>query len=327
MKRVRSIAVLFVGLALAAMAWGAGSAPEETGLATGDHRRSIEHQGRQRTYLLHLPDSAAQKQGSPVVLAFHGGGTNARLMKFYVDLDRVADKEGFIVVYPNGTGRLRRVLTWNAGDCCGYAAEKKVDDVDLVRAILDDLEQVLSIDRRRIYATGLSNGAMMAYRLACELSQTIAAVAPVAGTMNLKSCRPVRPVPILHFHGTADLNCPYEGGVGPRSIAGLDFPSVEATLTRWREINGCEKGGSLTAVPDRQDDGTAVEVTDWNDCRSGAPISLVKINGGGHSWPGVRAPLGGRLGPATQDISASEMIWKFFRDHPLPEKAPTENPL
>ena len=135
------------------------------GLAPGDHRFSLRHDGRNRTYITHVPGIAGRR-ALPVMIAFHGGGGEAEGFKAYAGLDAVADREGFIVVYPNGTGVLpRRLLTWNAGECCGYAMNQRVDDAGFAIAVLDDLARRTAIDTRRVYATGHSNGAMMSYRL------------------------------------------------------------------------------------------------------------------------------------------------------------------
>src|SRR5581483_1221143 len=138
----------------------------------------------------------------PVVLAFHGGGSNAMQMADFCGLNAKADGAGFIVAYPEGSGRLARDHTWNGGNCCGYAMEQKVDDVGFVRVLLDDLAWRARIDTKRVYATGMSNGAVMAYRLASELADRIAAIAPVAGPMGTATCKPSRPVSVMHFHGT-----------------------------------------------------------------------------------------------------------------------------
>lgn len=131
-----------------------------TQLTPGDHTRSIEVDNRTRTYLVHVPPNP--KKPTPVVPAFHGGGSNAQQMVRFCGLNEIADKHGFIVVYPSGSGRLKNALTWNGGNCCGYAVKQKVDDVAFTRAVLDDLEKVVKVDAKRVYATGMSNGAIIA---------------------------------------------------------------------------------------------------------------------------------------------------------------------
>ena len=151
----------------------------------GQPWRTLSIGGRERSYLVHVPPSYDGTRAVPVVLALHGGATDAAVMVRFCGLNTKADQAGFLAVYPNGTGEARKLLTWNAGDCCGYATRHKVDDVAFVDAMLDDLAAAARMDPRRVFATGMSNGAMMCYRLAAELSQRIAAIAPVAGTMAL----------------------------------------------------------------------------------------------------------------------------------------------
>src|SRR5437879_1570747 len=152
-------------------------------LNPGDHTRFLQVDKRTRTYLVHVPPNYDPKKPTPVVLAYHGGGSNAVQMVRFCGLNETADKHGFLVVYPNGTGLLEGALTWNGGNCCGFAMQHQVDDVGFTRALLDDLGKVANVDPKRVYATGMSNGAILAYRLASELSDRIAAIAPVGGPM------------------------------------------------------------------------------------------------------------------------------------------------
>ena len=152
-------------------------------LGPGDHTRTLAVADLKRAYFVHIPKSYDGSKPYPVVLAYHGGASTAEGMTRFSGLSEAADKHGFIVVYPSGTGNLDKALTWNGGNCCGYAMQKQIDDVDFTRAVLDDLARVVKIDPKRVYATGMSNGAIMAYRLASELSDRIAAIAPVAGPM------------------------------------------------------------------------------------------------------------------------------------------------
>ena len=207
-------------------------------LTPGDHTRTLQHDGRARSYIVHVPPKYDAKP-TPVVLAFHGGGSNAEQMVRFCGLNEKADKEGFIVVYPNGTGRIERMLTWNGGNCCAYAMWNNVDDVGFTRALLDDLATVANIDTKRVFATGISNGGIMCYRLASELSDRIAAIASVAGTMGVKTCNPKRPVPVMHFHGTEDKFLPFKGGIGERSLAQVVFISVDQTIQTWVKADGC----------------------------------------------------------------------------------------
>jgi polyhydroxybutyrate depolymerase len=250
------------------------------------------------------------------VLAYHGGGSNAEHMVRFCGLNTTADKAGFIVVYPSGTGALAAALTWNGGNCCGYAMEHQVDDVGFTRALLDDLAKVLAVDAKRVFATGMSNGAVMVYRLASELSDRIAAIAPVAGPLGTDTCHPQRPVPVLHFHGTADEFAPIQGGTGPRSRSGTDFYSVEHSVRCWVRANGCTDEPVTEELPDTANDGTTVTRQTYGGGRGGAEVVLVVIEGGGHTWPGRQPPLP-VLGKSTRNVSANDLLWAFFEKHPM----------
>ena len=228
-------------------------------LQSGDHKRSLELDKRTRSYLVHIPKSYDGSKAWPVVLAFHGAGNNGAMMVPYSGLNDKADEAGFIAVYPNGTGRVRTFLTWNAGNCCGFASQNKVDDVALVRALLDDLGTVVRVDPKRIYATGMSNGGMMAYRLGSELSDRIAAIAPVAGSMGAKTCSPLRPVPVIAFHGTDDDFVPFKGAKGEKSISGAEF-SLGGTLYRvaWVKADACPEKPRVDTFADKYRDGTTI---------------------------------------------------------------------
>ncbi|MFM8634703.1 MAG: alpha/beta hydrolase family esterase [Planctomycetia bacterium] len=290
-------------------------AGEPAALRPGDHSRAIDVDGVERGYLVHVPPHDDPAVAMPVVLAFHGGGANAENMVAFSGLNEKADQAGFIVVYPEGSGRLPRMLTFNAGNCCGHATARGIDDVAFTRLVLDDLERIANVDRRRVFATGMSNGAMMCYRLAAELSDRIAAIAPVAGPMGTKDCRPGRAVSVMHFHGDADEFAPFKGGRG-RGPSGTDFYSIQHSIDAWVAANGCMPTPQTTPLPDRANDGTTVKELRYGAGRDGAEVVLVVIEGGGHTWPG-REPRLRALGTSTQDISANDMMWEFFQQHPL----------
>jgi polyhydroxybutyrate depolymerase len=281
------------------------------GLTAGTYTRSLSVGGRPRSYLIHIPERSAGAGPMPVVLVFHGGGGNAQSVVEMSNYDVASEEFGFLAVFPNGTGRLDNLLlTWNAGTCCGYAQETGVDDVEFVRALIEDVAELTPIDLRRIYATGMSNGALMSYRLACELSDEIAAIAPIAGTQNTQPCLPTRPLSVIHFHGTADENAPFDGGIGDKSIAQVDFASVQQTIDFWRAVDGCPE------VPMTDRSGDIVHER-YAPCDQGAAVELYTIVGGGHAWPGGNRPRGAADVP-TQAISATRLSWEFFAAHPLP---------
>lgn len=290
-------------------------AGEAAPLEPGDHSRTLELDGHERTYLVHVPPQYDPAHPTSVVLAFHGGGANAATMVAFSGLSEKADKAGFIAVYPEGSGRLSRMLTFNAGNCCGHAAARDIDDIDFTRRILDDLERVVNVDRRRVFATGMSNGGMMAYRLASELSDRIAAIAPISGPMGTNECRPGRAVSVMHFHGDADEFAPFQGGRG-RGLSGTDFYSVQHSIEAWVAANGCQPGPVTKHLPDHADDGTTAREVRYSAGKDGAEVVLVVIEGGGHTWPG-REPRLRSLGRSTRDLSANDMMWEFFQHHPM----------
>jgi polyhydroxybutyrate depolymerase len=287
----------------------------------GDHEFALTHKGLPRNYLVHVPPQAAARSPLPVVVNFHGAGGNAEVQKAYSRMDRAADRDGYIAVYPNGTGGIgNRFLTWNAGTCCGRAAALQADDVGFALAMLDDLARRIAVDPQRIYATGLSNGSMMAYRLAAEAPHRIAAVAGVAGTMTLPRFAPALAVPVMHIHSVDDQRALYDGGLG-LAFAQADtrtmHQSVEAMLGKWLVHNGCPAEPVVSApvrgTPGAQDAAhTAVRYT-HAPCRDGSEVVLWRLTGAGHVWPGgVLDYLPWLLGPGTRVIDANVESWRFF---------------
>lgn len=281
-------------------------------LKPGDHRRSLQHEDSKRTYIVHVPPSYDPRKPTPVVLAYHGASMIAEQMPWLTNLSKKADRAGFVVVYPNGTGVIQ---TWNAGLFPSKNGKNKPDDVGFTVKMLDDLEAVLNVDKKRIYATGMSNGGMMCYRLAAELSDRIAAIAPVAGTMALDKPEPKRPVPVLHIHGTADTLVPFEGW-GVKKSTFMKVLGVEDTISAWVKLNRCEQDPLVEKLPTPKD---KLEVTKktYRPLKAGAEVVLCVVQGGGHTWPGGLA-LGGLLGACTYNISATDALWEFFQKHSLP---------
>jgi polyhydroxybutyrate depolymerase len=284
-------------------------------LTSGDHTRTMSVGNLDRSYIVHIPATYDSRKPTPVVLAFHGGGANAENMIVFSGLNKKSDEAGFIVVYPKGTGRLEKALTFNGGNCCGYASSHKIDDVKFTRMILDDLATSVNIDPKRIVATGMSNGGIMAYRLASDLSDRIAAIAPVSGPMGTEIGTPKRPVSVIHMHGTGDEFAPFRGGKG-RGTSGTCFYSVEHSVQAWVRANGCAPEPVITELPDTAKDGTTVILKTYRSCKDGAEVVLVVIEGGGHTWPGQRSRLKA-LGKSTKNISANDMMWEFFQKHPM----------
>lgn len=291
------------------------AATRPTTLPWGDELRRIDVGGRNRSYLLHLPPKHDPAKPMPVVLVFHGAGMNAVMMMSMSGMNAKADQAGFVAVYPNGTGIGEVALTFNAWDGPDPLGRPPVDDVAFTVAILDDLARTIAIDPKRVYATGLSNGGMMCYRLAAELSDRVAAIAPVAGTLAVAEVAPKRPVPVIHFHGTADTIVPMAGVNRPARRA-LRFRSVDESVQTFVKLNGCPPEPRTADLPDTADDGTSVKVKTWGPGKDGSEVVLVLIDGGGHTWPGRVSPLR-FIGRSTRDISANDVIWDFFSRHPM----------
>src|SRR5829696_4802659 len=281
------------------------------GVAPGDYERTITVGGRVRSYLLHVPPSPDRGKPMPVVIVLHGGGGNAEAMAETSGFTAKADEERFVVIYPNGSGRLKdRLLTWNSGNCCGYAHENNVDDVSFIRALIGQVRQELNVDDRRIFVTGFSNGGMMSYRLACELSDTIAAVAPVAGALNYEKCDPVRPVSLVAFHGTADEHVLYEGGEPKRRVDRNPRTdrSVAEAIRYWVRRDQCAEG-----VEQERRGGVIIE--DYAGCRDGTGVRLYTLEGQGHVWPGGE-PRAGWADKSAAAVRATDARWEFFSSHP-----------
>jgi polyhydroxybutyrate depolymerase len=251
---------------------------------------TLNYDGTDRTYLLHIPSSYDGLSAVPLVVALHGYTGSGSGLESITGFSNKADLNNFIVVYPNGTGSTR---SWNAGNCCGYAMTNDIDDVGFISALIDTLSANYNIDSTRIYATGFSNGSMMSYRLAAELSDKIAAIAGVAGQMVLDECNPVRAVPIMHLHALDDGVVLYEGGSD-----GFIYPSVETVIDIWVEINGCETD------PDTIINNANLTVRKWAALSHNADIFLYTRPTGGHTWP-------------TGTVSATDSIWNFFVVHPM----------
>jgi polyhydroxybutyrate depolymerase len=277
----------------------------------GDYRFSFQHHGLTRSYLVHLPASYQPAIAAPLLLALHGGGGN---MDFQADdakygLISKSEREGFVVVFPNGYSKLPggKLATWNAGNCCAAARDDQADDVGFIREVLTRARQRVRVDHQRIYATGMSNGAMMAYRLACEMSEVFAGIAAVAGTDNTRVCQPGKPVSVLHIHAKNDKHVLFNGGAGPDSVrasAVTDYVSVVDTLGKWTKIDAC------ASPPKRTLDTPEAFCQVYAPCADGTEVQLCVTQTGGHSWPGGQKSRGTE--PPSQAISAVDVMWDFF---------------
>ncbi|MEK7441675.1 MAG: PHB depolymerase family esterase [Chloroflexota bacterium] len=278
-----------------------------TNVPSNDHQESILVDGRTRTYAVHVPTNL--RTPLSLVIVLHGGGGNDDNAERMTGMSAKADKEGFVVAYPNGSGRLEdKILTWNSGNCCGYALDQKIDDVKFISALIDEMQTKHKIDSKRVYVTGISNGGMMSYRVACELADKVAAIAPVAGALNVE-CKPSQTISVIAFHGTSDQHVLYAGGkpkVQADNHERVD-QSVEYAISFWVKQNGCG------ITPQKNEKGNVVSEI-YSGCKNNTGVALYTIKGGGHAWPGG---VGGTFfaDAPTKEISATDVMWEFFKAH------------
>lgn len=287
-----------------------------------DYTRSVTVNGVAYQYNLHVPVNLVSSP-APLVLSLHAGGTSGLVHDVLTQLPLKAEQAGFVLLTPAGSKD--ELFSWNAGSCCRPATTDNIDHVAVIRAMLDDATAVMAIDPKRVFATGYSNGGMMAYRLACELSDRIAAIAPVAAEMMDKdltlgaertvfACAPPRTVPVLHLHGLADTCAPYNGGPSTGAQTLPPRSAVPDNIAFWREHNHCTVAGT----PSTQGDTTC---TTYSGCDDGANVKLCTVTGGGHIWPG--APYADAIkqecgGAAAVNLNANDQLWSFFSTHPKP---------
>ncbi|MDP1890524.1 MAG: PHB depolymerase family esterase [Gemmatimonadaceae bacterium] len=282
-------------------------------LAASAQQQSLTHGGMERTYVVRAPRNITRASTPlPVVVVLHGGGGNAANAEQMTGFTRLVERERIFVVYPNGTGRLKnRLLTWNAVHCCGSAMESRVDDVGFIGAMLDALIAQYPVDQRRIYVTGMSNGAMMSHRAGRELPHRIAAIAPVVGAVFGDETPAASPVSAIIFNGLKDTSVPPQGGLsdgaGRRAWDGTPARPNLDQGGYWARVNSC---GSAPTLAERG------LVLHWTyQCPAGRAVELYQLKDNGHAWPGGRP--GSRRGdrPSTA-LDATEVMWNFFKAHP-----------
>jgi polyhydroxybutyrate depolymerase len=281
-----------------------------------DPVQRMEFEGTARTFALHVPAGAIPPEGFPVLFALHGGGGQAASMSRLTRFDALADRRRIIVVYPNGIDR-----HWNDGRA---TIRNKVDDVGFIAQVLDWLAEKYPVDLGRVFAAGISNGAMMSERLGCEMADRLRGIAAVAGTVPAdiaQSCSPARGVAVLQIDGTDDPIMPYNGGkvadFGGRGEGGIVL-SVQQTLDLWRRLNACPAPSPAADLQQRATpDGTFVTWTGAGPCKDGAAVGFYQIAGGGHAWPVGSQYLPAMIvGKASRQLDASAAILDFFLSLP-----------
>jgi polyhydroxybutyrate depolymerase len=304
-------ASLLLAAALAGCAAGqrldAGGGGTGPAIPAGSSSHAISVGGASRTFRVYRPPTLPA--AAPLVVMLHGGfGTGAQAERSY-HWDAEAARGHFVVAYPDGLDR-----AWNTGGgCCGVPGRTGTDDIGFITAMVSAIEREVPVNPRRVYATGISNGGIMAYILACHTT-IFAALGPDSAT-ELGSCRAPAPISVIHIHGTADKNIPYHGARGD-GIAHIDGPAIPALNATWRHIDRCAAPVAKTA---------GVVTTSTANCRAGRAVELITIAGAGHQWPGA-APdwLAQKLlhtDPPSTAPDATQVIWQFFAAHPRPRSA------
>ncbi|HXW56153.1 MAG TPA: PHB depolymerase family esterase [Candidatus Cybelea sp.] len=280
-----------------------------------DPKFTLESGGHSRNFYVHLPKYYSTSNRWPLVFVIHGRTGTGPGMERIAYFDSFADRNGIIAIYPNGVSR-----SWADGRGDSPAERDGVDDIAFFSAMLDKLESTYSVDTSRVYASGLSNGGFMSYRLACELSARIAAVAPVGATFSAtlsENCHPSRPVSVLEINGTEDPLVPYDGGQVRHGSSGRIL-SARDSVAYWARIDGCPATPVRDSFHGESSGGFETRHEIYSGCRDNVEVALYSVVGGGHTWPGGRQYLPALIiGKTSRDFDANDIIWKFFQAHPL----------
>lgn len=280
---------------------------------------TLDHDGHERTYALYVPASYDDSTPTPLVTVLHGGGGTGRDMASLLRyrFNELAEQDGFIVVYPDGIEQ-----RWDDGRAVSrYRAHRDgIDDVGFIVALIDALDSTYNLDRDQVFAVGMSNGGMMSFRLACELSDQIAGVGIVTATLSEELhavCNPTHPLVVVVINGTSDPIIPYHGGtVQVRNLELGDILSTGDTVDFWVEANGCATTPAVDTLDARPLDGTTVVRDTYADCDAGAAVRLYTVENGGHTWPdGLQYLPRAMIGITSREINAADEIWSVFQEY------------
>ena len=311
--------VLFIVTAL-----GCASTTPEKNLRPGKtYTKKMEHRigGFRRSYRFHVPTGYSQKKKWPLVVVLHGAFSTAREMEKETGFSLLADQEGFVVLYPNGMGIFGLLQHWNAGHCCGKAADDDINDVDFVMSGISDLSRLLRINQSRIYLTGFSNGAMLAHLIGTKRSKEIAAIAPLAGSvgsrpsagepfLRIPSPESPLPLPVLIFHGLQDQKVPYYGGPRKGREKDRHYVSADESAAFWASSNGCTVSFEKQTLPQ-----TVITHKIWRNCKMKTEVHLVCLKTWDHRWPGRYFTQKLKDNNPLKDFDATAWIWQFFKQY------------
>jgi polyhydroxybutyrate depolymerase len=277
--------------------------------SAGTHKVLLDQRvfGIRRSYYVHVPAENGRSAPLPVVIALHGAFSTALKFERESGLSLLADREGFLVVYPQGFGLGDLFRHWNSGHCCGKARKMNLDDVGFALAAVEDVARRSPVDRTRIYVTGFSNGGMLAYRIAAEHPEVVAAVAVVSATIggapaaNEPEWSVARPLAVLAIHGRADRSVPYEGGRGAQSRGTSSAISVARSVGLWIDADGCDLAPQVELMAQGR-----IERQAWSGCRADTEVVLYSLDGWGHEWPKEKLLDG---------FDAAATLWRFFEQH------------
>ena len=317
-RRVTGIILIFLALVYTGCT---ASLPKDhpVGPKTYKNSMDIRIMGARRTYLVHIPSGYNPQKPLPLVVVIHGAFDTAQGMEKFSGFSDLADREKFIVMYPNGMGIFGFFQHWNAGHCCGKAASDKVDDVGFVAAAIEDVRSRLKIDRDRIYMVGFSNGGMLAYRFAAERGDLLAAVAPLAASIGGQASEaapewripdPIQPLSVITFHGLADDDITYKGGISLHRGGTQTFWPVETSIEFWVRHNDCNPKAAATSLNNGN-----VHIKSWTICRNDTEVALYLIENWGHVWPGRYFTADLAEDDPLRNFDAAEIIWDFFKSH------------